>query len=244
MIDFSKVTGFVIPEGIAIRILSGSNILWKRPRLLPAAYQQVEYIATDGNQVIDTGVLASNHNEGIRYVFRGNVTVYQSTALIYWFGALANGCRSGNVFVSGTSYIGMLIGGSGSDGYASYDSFPAIGSDFELVAQGTPQNANNCVVTMNGTQFTKGALLDSEMPNANIYLFTASGTSAATTANRKYYGKLYSFTMETADGNPLRNFVPCYRRTDGVIGLYDTVEGVFYTNLGSGSFTKGKDILG
>ena len=243
MMDFSKVTGFVIPEGTAIKIFSGSSVLWERPGQLPSAYQQVEYIATDGNQIIDTGVLASNHSEGIQYVFRGNVTAYQSTALIYWFGALANGCRSGNAFINTASYIGMLIGGSGTEGYMSYDAFPAIGSDFELVARGTPKNANHCVITMNGTQFIKGALVNSEMPNANIYLFTANGTSAATTANRKYYGKLYSFTMDTMDGRPIRNFVPCYRKSDGVIGLYDTVEGVFYTNRGSGDFTKGPDIL-
>lgn len=243
MMDFSKVTGFVIPEGIAIKILSGSDVLWERPGLLPSAYQQVEYIAADGNQVIDTGVLASNHGEGIRYIFRGNVTAYQSTALIYWFGALANSCRSGNVFVNTASHIGMLIGGSGSEGYMSYDALPAIGSDFELIAQGTSKNANNCVVTINGTQFIKGTLVDSEMPNTNIYLFTANGTSAANTANRKYYGKLYSFTMEAADGNPIRNFLPCYRRADGVIGLYDTVESVFYTNQGSGDFTRGPDVL-
>ena len=88
----------------------------------------------------------------------------------------------------------MFIGGSGSEGYMSRDPFPAIGSDFELVAQGTPQNANNCVVILNETQFIKGALVNSEIPNANIYLFTANSTSAATTTNRKYYGKLYSFT--------------------------------------------------
>ena len=48
--------------------------------------------------------------------------------------------------------------------------------------------------------------------------------------------------MNAADGTPIRNFVPCYRKSDNVIGLYDTVEGVFYTNAGTGSFTKGVDV--
>ena len=33
-----------------------------------------------------------------------------------------------------------------------------------------------------------------------------------------------------------------YRKSDKVIGLYDVVNGVFYTNAGSGTFTKGADV--
>jgi len=34
----------------------------------------------------------------------------------------------------------------------------------------------------------------------------------------------------------------CYRKADGVIGLYDVDNDVFYTNDGTGTFTKGADI--
>lgn len=34
----------------------------------------------------------------------------------------------------------------------------------------------------------------------------------------------------------VRNFVPCYRKSDYVAGLYDLVEGKFYTNAGTGDF--------
>ena len=40
----------------------------------------------------------------------------------------------------------------------------------------------------------------------------------------------------------IRNFIPCYRKTDGVVGVYDLVEKKFYTNLGTGTFIKGNDI--
>ena len=40
-------------------------------------------------------------------------------------------------------------------------------------------------------------------------------------------------------------FVPCYRKSDGVIGMYETVNGEFiYTNQGAGTITKGLDIVG
>ena len=40
----------------------------------------------------------------------------------------------------------------------------------------------------------------------------------------------------------VRDFIPCYRISDGVIGLYDKVSGKFYTNAGTGTFTKGADV--
>jgi hypothetical protein len=33
-----------------------------------------------------------------------------------------------------------------------------------------------------------------------------------------------------------RDFIPVKRKTDGVIGLYDLVNKVFYTNAGTGTF--------
>lgn len=55
------------------------------------------------------------------------------------------------------------------------------------------------------------------------------------------------------DGIKVRNFIPCYSSiavTDvngkhcpsGTIGLYDTVEGKFYTNQGEGEFIAGPDV--
>ena len=60
--------------------------------------------------------------------------------------------------------------------------------------------------------------------------------------NYGYY-KLYNFRVYEDDGGTLvRNYVPCYRKSDNVIGLYETRQGVFYTGIGTGSFTKGPDV--
>ncbi len=240
MIDFSTVREIAIPEGTVIKITSGSVLLWERPGLLPSAYQQVSYIATDGNQYIDTGVLASNYNDGIQYVLRGNVTQYQSTSNIYWFGALAGGSRSGNICSMNKNLL-LIAGGTGNSILAT--SLPNTGKDFELVVKGTSKTVSNFTATLDGSKFGKSSTSsNSEMPNANIYLFAAFGTGALNTANMKYYGRLYSFTMDSVEGTPIRNFIPCYRKADNVIGLYDTVERKFYTNIGTGSFTKGENM--
>lgn len=40
----------------------------------------------------------------------------------------------------------------------------------------------------------------------------------------------------------VRNFVPC-KNASGAVGLYDTVEGQFYANAGTGTFTAGPEII-
>ena len=60
-------------------------------------------------------------------------------------------------------------------------------------------------------------------------------------AYSKFIGRLYSCTI-CENSNYCRNFIPCYRKSDNKLGLYDLVEGKFYTNQGTGDFERGKDI--
>ena len=54
-------------------------------------------------------------------------------------------------------------------------------------------------------------------------------------------GKIKSFTQKR-NGEQIVNLVPCYRKSDNEIGMYDTVTQTFYTNSGTGTFTKGQDV--
>lgn len=53
---------------------------------------------------------------------------------------------------------------------------------------------------------------------------------------RLYYLKVYS------GGTVIADFVPCYRKSDGEIGVYEVKSGKFYGNVGTGTFTKGNEI--
>ena len=44
------------------------------------------------------------------------------------------------------------------------------------------------------------------------------------------------------NGTKKLHLIPCYRKSDGEIGLYDIVNNIFYTNMGSGEFLKGADV--
>ena len=53
--------------------------------------------------------------------------------------------------------------------------------------------------------------------------------------------RLYKLKMWT-DDILVRDFIPCYRKSDNVVGMYDLVNGKFYTNEGTGEFVKGPDV--
>jgi hypothetical protein len=53
-----------------------------------------------------------------------------------------------------------------------------------------------------------------------------------------YYFNIYNRNTSTYE----RQMIPCYRKSDNVIWMYDIVNWVFYTNNGSWTFTKWNDV--
>lgn len=57
------------------------------------------------------------------------------------------------------------------------------------------------------------------------------------------YFKLYGMKIYD-NGVLVRDFIPCYRKSDSEAGLYDKANNVFYMNQGTGSFIVGNKIFG
>ena len=95
------------------------------------------------------------------------------------------------------------------------------------------------LVLLKFDNYTGTASSPSQETGANFML----GALGDTTMGDTYFGryKIYS-TRISEQGILVRDFVPCYRKSDNVIGLYDAVNNILYTNAGSGTFTKGGDI--
>ena len=55
-------------------------------------------------------------------------------------------------------------------------------------------------------------------------------------------GKIKTF-IQKRNGEEIVNLVPCYRKSDNEIGMYDLVTKTFFTNQGTGSFMKGPDVI-
>lgn len=59
--------------------------------------------------------------------------------------------------------------------------------------------------------------------------------------NKNTNGKLSYYKHVKLNGE-VYEFIPCYRKADAEIGLYDIANNVFYTNDGTGTFLKGADV--
>lgn len=59
--------------------------------------------------------------------------------------------------------------------------------------------------------------------------------------NKNKDGKLSYYKHVKLNGE-VYEFIPCYRKADAEIGLYDIANNVFYTNDGTGTFLKGADV--
>lgn len=92
--------------------------------------------------------------------------------------------------------------------------------------------------TASNTAYTVATGTCTSSATISLYMFAQhEGTSAMHVANCYY--KLYYCKIWDANGNLARDFVPAKRSSDGVLGLYDLVNNVFYTNAGTGTFTAG-----
>ena len=160
------------------------------------------------------------------------------------FGALDSGktCRSGNLtYNNGT--IGFYCGSGTAISTGANTAMQ--NTEFSITVQGTPLDYTQTKLTLEYGDVIKtpsdgsNTQVSSIPDGLNIWLFQVNGASGA------YAGKLYSFKMTgiKADNTEvvLRNYKPCLK-SDGAIGLYDTVSGAFFTNDGTGSFTAGAEV--
>lgn len=85
--------------------------------------------------------------------------------------------------------------------------------------------------------------------NANEFTLTFNSTSTADIFFGGWYDGAFShphkwYKVQFYNGdNLLADYVPCYRKSDAVIGFYDLLGGAFYTDAsGSNGFLKGENV--
>lgn len=96
---------------------------------------------------------------------------------------------------------------------------------------------------------TVKTILNGTTSTASYSITGTSGSSCRLFVDKYDGGRFSTFTVPTRiyymkiwDGYKLiRDFIPVKRTTDNAIGLYDCVNGVFYGNAGSGTFTAGTE---
>ena len=194
------------------KIYIGNNLVFKASRL-PNAYQEVEWIGTSGTQYIKTGVSWSG-SSSFKWEIKAQSTSNNTQVLF-----------SSSNNASGGTWLGIYQNKWWFD-----SAFTETYSD--LIEAEVNYNGSSLTCTINGNTHTKSS---PAITGTNACLFCADNLSSYASV------KLYKCILYK-NGTKIRELVPCYRTSDNEIGLYDLVNNVFYTNEGTGVFTKGGNV--
>lgn len=194
---------------------------------LPEGYTQVEYLQSSGTQYINTNFKPDGETT-VNIVFQTSSAPDNLNDTLPVYGAATD--YNSNAFEFWT-----LSGGFATYGSQDYKSNLGITTG----KKHTVSQAKN-VSTVDGTSYT--FTKQTFTAPYSLLLFATHRSSGikicASAASLKIYScKIYN------NGTLVRNFVPV-KNSSGTLGLYDTVNGAFYTNAGSGTFTAGADIAG
>ena len=189
---------------------------------LPAGYTQVEYIQSTGTQYIGTN-FEPNQDTRVTVDFMFDEW---GTGTTFLFG-VQNSANTSR-YCLGVSSSGTLRNDYGTQ-YTSVD----------IIKKGVRYTAdkNKNVFTYSGSTMTW-------TQNAETF----SNTMMPMRLFSRYYtsdygylkGKIYNLKIYD-NGTLVRNFVPA-RNSSNVLGMYDTVNNQFYTNLGTGTFVGGAEV--
>lgn len=193
--------------------------------ILPSEYQQVEYIESTGTQYINTGI--NTNTTTSRYETKINPSLVSGTIGIFGTRNSSTANQSSmNVFIiDGAFRLDWLNGSMGSSVRISSNTEYTISITRGLA---TINNVNY--------RFVETTSIDSLYP---FYVGSFNNVGSVFSngfSGKIYYSKLYNNNILVFDG------VPCYRKSDNEIGMYDFVSNTFFTNAGTGTFLKGQDV--
>ena len=235
--EWSEFLQMAIKNAISVRWFKNNPVIptraWtklpygNRPRL-PAEYQEVEYIESDWNAYVNTWILSKNINEiemdisdiymWSSYADQYSYVVFGTTASSWWF--------SSTYYTNSWArfrYHKAITWGPHDDSNAPQTWFVN-----HLVYTRTQ-------FTVNGNVWTQ-VWTDPSWTNADDYpvCFWYCGN------NSKSKYKMYSLKITTNTWE--KTFVPCFRKADWAVWLFELSEGEFYANAWTWTFWMWRDI--
>lgn len=195
---------------------------------LPPEYQEVEYIENTGTQYIITDLLFPKEleNPKIEWGFM-QIAVPSGDNMI--FGYWSSGSIYYEVYNSTTlSYASI--------GKNHYDRISNSNLTKDMFIAGVMTKETMYLNEYSYATNAEDTIDQSIRPMAIFAWNSSSGRTYTNKGARIYYLRFFDGNTKMAD------YVPCYRKSDGEIGMYDTVTKTFYTNSGTDTFLKGADI--
>lgn len=232
-------------EGTAV----GDTLVWNgtdwicraaEPSVLPALYQEVEYISGDGTQYLQLGFPLGPTSRAVLDLERLGPNAWGSEWDHENLQPGVFGC--GNSTTAGRYDI--VLNNYGLKVYCDEDYYQF------LSIPSNPYGEDRCRALFDfdmttGKYYVDGSQAYSfQVPTtASTYNACIFATNIAGTISNKITMRMYGAEFYTS-GTLISKLIPCYRISDNVIGVYDIVSNTFLTNAGTGVFGKGANISG
>ena len=206
-------------------------LMASKKKRLPSAYQEVEWIGGNGFQYLATNytpTITENMKIEIDYMF-----TFKQRGDCFLFGSKLD-ANTDTVTFQCENYDN--INWYCASGIWQFRSFLGmvgnkLNTRYSLVMDGNVITVDNLTSTTSEARRNRTAV--------PIYVFAGNWQGRMQFINLG--ARIYRLTF-TADGVKEADFIPCYRKSDGEIGMYDMVSKTFYTNAGTGTFLKGADV--
>lgn len=209
------------------------EMLLAKDKILPSEYRQVEYIECTGTQYIETNFVLEADNAEIEWTYMltqtqsGDSMMFgcregKSIRLIY--AEVYNGARW--YCASGSAVFENVLGQS----YQN-DAGRILNKKYQA-------KMDDEYLSVNGFSASKTSTLTGQLTTP-LCIFARKTKNTIDYINKGM--RLYDLNIKE-DGVLTANFIPCYRKSDGEIGLYDTIAKSFYSNTGTGELIKGRNV--
>ena len=188
------------------------------PRL-PESYQEVEYLQSTGTQYIDTGIIITDKKWQVEFDSPSSVVAVKLGA--------STGSSVGYCFVTATGSSSATFG---------------IGSGYQVKPFNALQKNTVYFNEYNGV-YSSFSLDGKTYYNINrsthtypVFLFARNSAGTPSFGIERVYSSIFKSNVDDA---VIQYLTPAIRKTDSVAGMYDTVNGTFTENAGTGSFIAG-----
>ena len=234
--NFSGLKELTI-DGVGLVDLTINGVLaWKKEMSrIPSEYQEVEYVLKNFDYTyLDLG-----------FTFDTACTFYikakKTNQWGYFFGAAE---KSGALRCMITASANFNLYGSNGTRYISFASSDVVnGTEMDIKCE-FRKGVLRVTDFVNG--ITKEGASQGEYTMANnLFLFAQNYNGNLRVSNTGIY--MTSFSYYDKNDNLVCDLVPCYRKADGVVGMYDAARKIFLTppavNQANVKLEKGPDVL-
>ncbi len=209
--------------------------------ILPPQYRQVEYIESSGTQCIITDLyFKSEYDVDFEFLVTDFPTNTTSNKNLW-------STNDTNL----DAYWHFNSNWGGSVGQEQYLCWKFYATTYTGITEANGKANTRTRVYSKGDYWYENVLWG--FSNNGTNKMTAGKTSPVPLKLYGYYGarnngifnmcNLRFFYFKVTEGDTvIAHFIPCYRKSDSVAGMYDIVNDKFYTNSGTGEFLIGGEI--